>query len=195
MTLTDRSIYGMDAPPGDKRLEEAIVHVADRLADDPVARGAVKLNKILWWADFESFRERGRSVTGAVYQKLGEGPAPVRLLPARARLLRSRAIEMKERDSGVQGSPEQVLHALRAPDPVFDDDDDLRYLDLAVTKFRGMTGKQCSDFSHRASAGWQTVGEKEIIPYETSFVDTRPLSDADRAWGRAVAVAAGYIAE
>lgn len=194
MTLSDLSKHGMEEPPGDKRLAEAVVYVAGRLADDPVARGAVKLNKILWWADFESFRERGRSVTGAVYQKIPEGPAPIRLRPARDRLLRSGAVEMVKRDSGIHGSPEHVLSALRAPEPVFDDDD-LSYLDSAVSKFRGMTGKQCSDFSHRASAGWQTVGEKEIIPYETSFVDTRPLTEADRTWGRSVAVAAGYIPE
>ena len=192
MTLSDLSKHGMEEPPGDERLAEAIVYVAGRLAEDPVARGAVKLTKILWWADFESFRERGRSVTGAVYQKIPEGPAPVRLVPAREKLLQSGAVEMKKRDSGVLGSPEQVLHALRDPAPVFEDDD-LRYLDSAVSKFRGMTGKQCSDFSHRASAGWQTVGEKEIVPYETSFVDTRHLTEADRAWGRSVAVAAGYI--
>ena len=194
MTLSNLSKHGMEEPPGDERLAEAIVYVADRLSHDPVARGAVKLNKILWWADFESFRYRGRSVTGAVYQKIPEGPAPVRLLPARERLLRSGAVEMVARDSGVQGSPEQVLSALRDPEPVFDDDD-LSYLDSAVSKFRGMTGRQCSDFSHSVSAGWQTVGEKEIIPYETSFVDTRPLTEADRAWGRSVAVAAGYIPE
>ncbi len=194
MTLSDLSRHGMEAPPGDERLSEAIVYVAGRLADDPVARGAVKLNKILWWADFESFRERGRSVTGAVYQKIAEGPAPVRLLPTRTKLLQSGAVEMKKRDSGVRGSPEQVLHALRDPEPVFDDDD-LSYLDSALSKFHGMTGKQCSDFSHCASAGWQTVGEKEIIPYETAFVDTRPLTESERAWGRSVAVAAGYIPE
>ena len=64
----------MDTPPGDDRLGEAIVYVAERMAGDPGGQGAVKLNKILWWADFESFRERRRSVTGAVYQKLNEGP-------------------------------------------------------------------------------------------------------------------------
>ena len=192
MTLSDLSKHGMEEPPGDERLAEAIVYVAERLSHDPVAQGARKLNKILWWADFESFRQRGRSVTGAAYQKIPEGPAPVRLLPARKRLLQSGAVEMQKRDSGIQGSPEHVLRALRSPKPVFDDDD-LRYLDSALRKFRGMTGNECSDFSHRASAGWQTVGETEIIPYETSFVDTRHLTEADRAWGRSVAVAAGYI--
>lgn len=181
----------MNTPPGDERLGEAIVYVVERMADDPGGQGAVKLNKILWWADFESFRERHRSVTGAVYQKLKEGPAPVRLLPTRKKLLKSGAIEMEERDRGAQ-SPEKVLITHRLPEPVFDRED-LRYLDRALEKFRGMTGKECSDFSHRASAGWQTVNYHEIIPYETALVYTRPLTDEDIAWGREVAIAAGYI--
>ena len=190
MTLTDISRHGMENPPGDGRLGEAMLYVAERLADDPAGRGAVKLNKILWWADFESFRERGRSVTGAVYQKLNEGPAPVRLLPIRKRLLQSGAVEMTERHTGAR-SPEKVLYALREPEPVFDDD--VRYLERALKKFHGMTGKECSDFSHRASAGWQTVEQGHVIPYETSIIDTRPPSEADLAWARSVAVAAGYI--
>ncbi len=193
MALTDISRHGMENPPGDERLGEAILYVAERLTDDPAGRGAVKLNKILWWADFESFRERGRSVTGAVYQKLKEGPAPVRLVPTRKKLLRTGAVEMTERHTGAR-SPEKVLQALREPELVFDDDD-VRYLDRGLQKFHGMTGKECSDFSHRASAGWQTVNIKEVIPYETSIISTRPPSEADLAWARSVAVAAGYIPE
>ena len=94
MTLTDLSRCGMESPPGDSRLGEAMLYVAGRLADDPAgAWCGFKLNKVLWWADFESFRERGHSVTGAVYQKLKEGPAPVRLLPTRKRLLNSGAAD------------------------------------------------------------------------------------------------------
>ena len=51
--FTDVSRYGMDPPPGDERLQEAIIYVAQRLEQDPGGRGAVKLNKVLWWADFE----------------------------------------------------------------------------------------------------------------------------------------------
>ena len=193
MTLTDLSRCGMESPPGDARLGEAMLYVAGRLADDPVGRGAVKLNKILWWADFESFRERGHSVTGTVYQKLKEGPAPVRLLPTRKRLVESGAARMTERHTGAL-SPEKVLQALRQPEPVFDDND-IHYLEQALKKFYGMTGKQCSDFSHQASAGWQTVNIKEVIPYETSLVSTRPLTEEELDWARSVAVEAGYIRE
>lgn len=191
MALPNISRCGMDTPPGDDRLGEAIVYVAERLADDSGGQGAVKLNKILWWADFESFRERHRSVTGAVYQKLNEGPAPVRLLPTRNKLLRSGAVEMEERDRGAR-SPEKVLIARRPPEPMFDEED-VRFLERALEKFRGMTGKECSDFSHRASAGWQTVNHHEVIPYETSLVSMRPLTEEDIAWARSVAIEAGYI--
>ena len=47
MALTDISRHGMETPPGDGRLGEAMLYVAERLTDDPAGRGAVKLNKIL----------------------------------------------------------------------------------------------------------------------------------------------------
>lgn len=191
MMLHNISKHGMNTPPGDERLGEAIIYVAERMVDDPGGQGAVKLNKILWWADFESFRERRRSVTGAVYQKLKEGPAPVRLVPTRKKLLTSGAVEMHERDRGAQ-SPEKVVIVRRQAEAVFDQED-RRFLGRALEKFHGMTGKECSDFSHRASAGWQTVKYHEIIPYETALVYTRPLTEEDIAWGREVAIAAGYM--
>ena len=191
--LTDVSRYGMDPPPGDERLQEAILYVAHQLEHDPGGRGAVKLNKVLWWADFESFRERLQSVTGAMYQKLPEGPAPVRLLPAREALIDSGAAELEERHLGAP-NPENVLRPLRKPEHLFDADD-LRYLDMALDKFHGMTGRECSEFSHWASVGWRAVDFEQVIPYETSIIDPRPLTEEARAWGISVAVAAGLLPE
>ncbi len=192
--LTDMSRHGMPIAPddGDMRLREAMLYVAGRLRDDPGGRGAVKLNKVLWWADFESFRERRRSVTGATYQKLPEGPAPVRLAPARDALIADGAAALQKRDVGAP-NPENVLHALRTPRPVFDTDD-CRYLDMACTKFHGMTGCECSEFSHRVSVGWRAVEMTQIIPYETSIISTRPLTAEDRKRGLAMAAAAGFSA-
>lgn len=191
--LTDRSRYGMAMPTSDERLREAMLYVAQALESDHGGRGAVKLNKVLWWADFESFRERHRSVTGAMYQKLPEGPAPVRLRPARDALLADGDAELRERDVGAPRR-EAILHALRAPAPVFDADD-LRFLDMAAERFRGMSGRECSDFSHQASVGWRAVEMEQVIPYETSIIDPRPLTDADRAWGISIAARAGLTPE
>ena len=167
--------------------------MAQRLEQDPGGRGAVKLNKVLWWADFESFRERLRSVTGAMYQKLSEGPAPVRLVPACEALIASGAVELRRRDVGAP-HPENVLSPLRDAEQLFDADD-LSYLDMALAKFRGMTGRECSEFSHWASVGWRAVEMEQVIPYETSIIDPRPLTDEDREWGISSAVAAGLLPE
>ena len=53
----------------------------------------------------------------------------------------------------------------------------------ALEKFHGMTGKECGEFSHRVSAGWQTVNNHEVIPYETSLVYVRPLTEEEIVTG------------
>ena len=58
-----------------------------------------------------------------------------------------------------------------------------------------MTGRECSDFSHQASVGWRAVEMEQVIPYETSIIDPRPLTEADRAWGISIAARAGLIPE
>jgi hypothetical protein len=47
--------------------------------DEPF--GAVKLNKLLFYADFFAYVKFGECITGQEYQKLAQGPAPRRMLP------------------------------------------------------------------------------------------------------------------
>src|SRR5436305_6772749 len=67
-------------PGGQKRLREAVLYVSHK-CEDANFFGLVKLNKIIWRADFESFAQRGQPVTGRLYQRLKQGPAPVEMLP------------------------------------------------------------------------------------------------------------------
>ncbi len=191
-TRQNLSNHGMPEPPGDEKLREALIYVANRLVDERRGRGAVKLNKVLWWADFESYRCRGRSVTGAVYQKLPEGPAPRRLLPVRKAAEIAGDVKIERRQMGGKYT-EHVIWPTREHDPTTFDADDIRYLDEALVKFHGLTASQCSEFSHERSTGWQCVDDREVIPYFTVIVDPRPLTESDRAWAREVAVATGHI--
>jgi len=59
---------------------------AEELIDDRFA-GAIKLNKVLFFAEFAHMRVTGRPITGSPYQKLRLGPAPRRLVPVRNRLI------------------------------------------------------------------------------------------------------------
>lgn len=60
-----------------KDLVHYICHKADR---DEL--GAVKLNKILWYSDVDSYINRGTPLTGAVYIKRQLGPVPKEVLRA-----------------------------------------------------------------------------------------------------------------
>ena len=58
-----------------EKFTELIVYIAEQSKDDPFF-GPVKLNKILYYADFRAYRELGHSITGASYRKLTEGSCP-----------------------------------------------------------------------------------------------------------------------
>src|SRR5260370_615255 len=63
-----------------RKFAELVLHVARETEADRRC-GRVKLNKILFFADFESFRTLGASITGQDYLKFDKGPV-CRGLPA-----------------------------------------------------------------------------------------------------------------
>ena len=190
--LPDVSRYGMPtAPQGNERLAEALLHLARRSEDDHAGRGTAKLATMLWWADFESFRIRHRSVTGATYLKMPEGPAPIGLEAAEDYLVACGAA-VRERHATLSVGSEAVLVGRRPPKPLLDDDD-LEMLDMSVKQFSGMSAAECLQFVGQESFGWRTVGWHQILRYESSIIDPRPPTESERAWARAVAADAGYL--
>lgn len=101
----------------EEKLRELILYIAYKSKADPRC-GAVKLNKLLYYADFTAYRLLGRSITGAEYQHLQEGPAPRRGLPAQEKLKRDGAIEKVYKPS-VVGEPLHVIVPKRKPYPIF----------------------------------------------------------------------------
>jgi hypothetical protein len=61
----------------ESKLAELILYVAERLRGDPKG-GAMKVNKVLFSAEFAHMRLHGVPITGVEYQKLERGPAPRR---------------------------------------------------------------------------------------------------------------------
>lgn len=63
------------------KLKEA-VHYVIAACNNPARLGAVRLNKILWFADCEAYRSTGMSITGERYIKRQFGPVPSKILEA-----------------------------------------------------------------------------------------------------------------
>jgi len=161
-------------PPNDTKMRELILHVAKKSENDDKF-GAVKLNKILFYADFYSFVKRGKPITGLEYFALSEGPAPRQMLPIIKSMEAAKDIAIKKVSCG-RPNPKSVVVALRDPDYSKLDAEDVVIADFIIEKFKGMTGTDLTNMSHEFS-GWLSAfydhGEKTTIPYSSARFDVQ----------------------
>lgn len=158
--------YRFDLPGGQARLKEAVLYVCKKARHFDFF-GRVKLNKILWRADFESYRERLFPVTGRMYVKLAAGPAPYEMLPILNELQTDGLLRFEETSVPNERRPVSLAEpVLKNFSP-----HDLHFLDEAITYYRDMTASQASEDSH--GLAWRTRELGEPIPYDAAIFDDR----------------------
>jgi len=160
----------------ERKFAELVILAASRLLDDP-AGGAVKLNKVLFFAEFSHMRRHGRPITGAEYQKLQWGPAPRRLVPVRQRLVDEGDASLV--DETYLGLVQQRLVPLRQADVSLFDPQELAVVDNVVAELYGTTATDASLISHD-EMGWQMVEDRETIPYEAAFLRRPAVTETVR---------------
>ncbi|WMT75043.1 Panacea domain-containing protein [Bradyrhizobium sp. Ash2021] len=163
-------------PGGQRRLREAVLYVSQKCETAPFF-GKVKLNKIIWRADFDSFAQRGQPVTGRQYQRLRQGPAPVEMLPVLNDLLAEGLLAIKLVPQG--NHDEQRPVALEKPVLNLFSLQDLEYLDRAISIYWEKTGTEVSDISH--GAAWKSREDGEPMPYELAYLSDEPLGRGQKA--------------
>ena len=171
-------------PGGQNRLRQMILYVAQECAD---ARffGAIKLNKIIWKADFDSFAGRHVPVTGREYLKQQFGPALREMRPVQRDMERDGLIAFSHKDFG-DNIIEQRTIALVEPDMRIFTHEDLKFVRASIRHYWHMTGTESSDESH--GIAWQTRAIGVPMPYESSLLsDRRP---PDKQWDRLKAIVA-----
>ena len=160
------------AKKDDSKMKELILHVAKLSENDPKF-GAIKLNKILFYADFLAYFKRDKSITGQEYFALEEGPAPKRLLPIRQEMESAGELAIKKVDCFGLPNPQTRVVALREPDYNKLSSAELADVDAVIQKLRVKTGREVSDDSHKF-LGWRSAfrkGPKTTIPYSTVLFD------------------------
>lgn len=168
--------WKVSLPGGQKRLSEAVLYVSKKCEDAPFF-GLIKLNKIVWRADFESFAQRGQPVTGRQYQRLKQGPAPVEMLPVLNELQAGGLLTIKRVQQG--NYEEQRPVALDAPVLRLFSPQDLEYLDRAISVYWDKTAKEVSEISH--GVAWNTREDSEAMPYELAYLSDEPLGRGQKA--------------
>jgi antitoxin SocA-like protein len=161
------------------KLRELVLHISRRSEADPCF-GAVKLAKILFYADFLAYREFGRPITGAEYQKLDHGPAPRQLRPLRDRMKREGALAIRKNEYG--GYFQHRTLALREPILGKFTAEEIALVDRVIENLWGQNAADVSDRSHRF-VGWQVAKLGETIPYGVALLTRRDPTEKERQHG------------
>jgi hypothetical protein len=158
--------------PRDDKLKELVLYIADKSADDP-RFGKVKLNRLLFYADFIMFDRDRRPITGQEYMKLPKGPAPKRMLPV-LRAMQS-AGELRILKRKYFDKSQQRPIALRAADLSVFSAEEISVVDEVLPELWNVNATETSELSHRF-IGWRLARERETIPYSTVYLSTRELT-------------------
>jgi Antitoxin SocA-like, Panacea domain len=165
----------VDLAGTDSRLKELVVYIASKCQDDP-AFGAVKLNKILFHADFRSQRRRGRPITGVPYFRLQQGPAPRNMVPIMNELHQEEAVRTQRRLVG--GREQKRPVALRLPNLERFDGLDIAIVDEVIEEQWGKSATAVSAESHGVQ--WRTRANQDPIPYEAAYLSDAPVTAYER---------------
>lgn len=159
----------------DRKLAELILYIADRSETDRHF-GAIKLNKILFYADFLFYQKTGRSITGQEYQRLPNGPAPRRLVPVRDALKKAGDLALKSRY--VEGLEQVRAIAIREADLSSFSGGEIAMVNYVIEALRNRTAAESSELSH-AEMGWKLAENGETIPYASVFLSTRKITQEE----------------
>ena len=160
----------------DARFKELVLYVAHACIDDPTY-SKIKLLKILFYSDFESYGLYRVPITGMPYRKKPFGPCPADFPRIQAEMMRDRQIHIHRQR--VHDYSSQRLLPLTEPTFTFLSGRDMFIVNRWVQFFRNMTAREVSEYSH--GKAWKIAGESELIPYEAVFISDEPVTFEDVA--------------
>jgi hypothetical protein len=160
---------------------KSLVHYICWRCADPTKLGAVKLNKVLWRADFRAYLELGEPVTGATYVKRQYGPVPSAILPTLRRLEEEGKLSI--RDVEYFDNQKREFFALTRPDISSFSPDEISLIDEAIQYVTEKhTARSISEESHDRI--WELARIGEEIPYSTVFSKAAEITEDDIEWAR-----------
>ena len=146
----------------------------------PDKLGAVKLNKVMWFADLEAYRRFGSTITGQTsYQKQQRGPVPNNIVRA-LNALRDED-KILTRDVPVGGVVRREHLWLVQPDVSGFSPEEVDILNEAIDWVcNDHTARSISELSHDAM--WEAAELGEQIPVGAATVVPDEISAEDLDW-------------
>jgi hypothetical protein len=152
---------------------------------DPSELGATKLNKICWYADLETFRLYGHSVSGADhYRRMQHGPAPKGVHYILRDLQQAGKIAISEQS--FYGRPKTMFMSQQRPSLVAFSAEEIAVVDtIAHVICSKRTAVSVSNASHDAL--WAEIELGGDIPIAAAAVIPGEITPEDFDWAQRVA--------
>lgn len=159
---TGRGLANGFAPQSTARLRSLLVYVLGKMGDT----FQTKMNKVLFYIDFLSYRERGMAISGLAYQAIEFGPVPLRW-----DRVYSGFDEVVPQSKMVKDQECTVLTTDVKADTSLFSKEELEIIDTVCEKLAGVSAKKIVEMSHRESA-WKKYynpSQSTLIPFEEAF--------------------------
>lgn len=157
---SSRGLANGFAPQSTCRLKNLLLYLLEQMGDT----FQTKMNKVLFYIDFLSYRERGMAITGLVYNALEFGP-----VPQRWGRVYSAFDEIEEVPRLVQGQECLSLSAVAKADMSDFSCQEIAIIDKVCSHLKGMSSRAVSKLSHEETAWQRHIGNGEIIPFTEAF--------------------------
>ena len=148
------------APLSTARLKNLLLYVLEQMGET----FQTKMNKVLFYIDFLSYRERGIAISGLAYQAIEFGP-----VPQRWDRVYSAFDEVQEQLRLVQGQECMSLLAGGEADMSAFTAEELAVIDAVCEKMKKLTSRAATKLSHEEPAWKDYVGKAETIPFSEAF--------------------------
>jgi hypothetical protein len=163
----------------DDRFKALVHYVCWKCADDPSKLGAVKLNKILWLAEQESYHLTGKPITAVRYVKRKYGPVPAAIVPALRELENAGILTVRDADHFGWDKKEYAVYQEASGD--FLTPGERAIVDEMIAYVTQQhTATSISEKSHDHI--WKAARDGEDIPHYTVFAKPGPITEEELKW-------------
>ena len=137
----------------------------------------VKLAKMMFYSDFLAFKNLGESITGLEYRKLPQGPVPTKAKAIQSHLVaEGKAYEREGTFGRIQLIPVDRFNRKNFEGTFSEKELDI--MDDVYEQIRPTKAGEISDLSHDF-LGWQVANWEEVIPYATTLIQQRRLTQRE----------------
>lgn len=123
-----------------------------------------KMNKVLFYIDFLSYRERGMAISGLAYNAIDFGPVPQRwdrVYSAFDEIVPEQRLVHEQESTALTASAEADMSCFTDPERAI--------IDAVCAKLKDLSAHDISELSHNELAWQKHLHQAETIPFVEAF--------------------------